>query len=366
MDLAFTADQDDLRAAVRKLLTDRLPPHRVAEVADGPGVDTDLWERLVALGWVSLSAPTAGGTFLDDAVLLEECGYTLAPVPLLSTVVAQPAVDVVAQPAAGDGDVVATAVAWAEPSGLDAFDIVGEPATVWEDDLISGEKVDVPDLGGSQRLVVVAAAGRGGPPRAFVTPTSAPGTPPTGAAYELLPTIDGSRRVASVTLAGTPAVAGPADAVVRMRRRALAALALESVGIAQRALDLAAEHANRRQQFGRAIGGYQAVAHRIADVYVATELARSLAYRAAWFVDTAERDGLPDAEVEAACSAAKAAAGDAGVVATEALVQVLGGIGMTWDHLAHRLYKRALANRAYAGLPSQHRQAIATYVLEGP
>src|SRR6476646_6095949 len=142
MDLAFTADQDDLRAAARKLLADRLPPDRVAKVADGPGVDHELWDRLTGLGWVSLSAPAAGGTFLDDAVLLEECGYALAPVPLLSTVTAQPAV--------GDDEGVATAVAWAEPSGLAAFDVVGEPSTVCDDGLLSGDKVDVPDVGAAQ------------------------------------------------------------------------------------------------------------------------------------------------------------------------------------------------------------------------
>jgi alkylation response protein AidB-like acyl-CoA dehydrogenase len=363
VDFAFSDDQAELRAAARRLLAEALPDARLHAAADDPDepYDRDLWRQLVGLGWVSMADPAAGGTFLDDAVLLEEAGYAVAPLPLLSTVTAQPALA-----AAGSDPTAPTAVAWAEPGGPAAFDVVREPATVAEDGLLSGEKHDVPDLGAAEQLVVVAAAGRGGAPAGYVTERTEPGGRPKGATYELLPTVDGTRRVGRVVLDGTPADATPDGTLVRMRRRVLAGLALESVGVAQRALDLAARHASQREQFGRPIGSYQAVAHRVADVYVATELARSLAYRAAWYVSASE-EGDPDAVagVDSACAAAKASAGDAGVAATEGLVQVLGGIGMTWEHVAHRLYKRALADRAYAGLPSAHRLALAAQVLDG-
>ena len=155
--------------------------------------------------------------------------------------------------------------------------------------------------------------------------------------------------------------------LVAVRRRALAALALESVGVAQRALDLATAHASTREQFGRVIGTYQAVSHRVADLYIATELARSLAYRAAWYVATSETEpeAVPAAVVDSACSAAKASGGEAGVLACEGLIQVLGGMGMTWERVAHRFYKRALANRTYGGAPARHRAVVAAALLDG-
>ena len=187
-----------------------------------------------------------------------------------------------------------------------------------------------------------------------------------------LPTLDGTRRVAQVDFVAAPSLALLEwdDPIAAMRRRLLAGISAESVGVAQRALDLAVEHATSREQFGRPIGTYQAISHRIADVYVAVELARSLAYRAAWYVSTLE-DGhtvrgrkIATADVDLACAQAKAASGDAAVQACETVIQVLGGMGMTWEHIAHRLYKRALANRAYGGSPAHHRAVIAATLLD--
>jgi alkylation response protein AidB-like acyl-CoA dehydrogenase len=374
VDFAFSEDQQHLRAAVRRLLADRLPAARLHEVADGPGTDPALWTELAALGWVGLSAPDGGGTFLDEAVLLEEAGYALAPVPLLSTTAALPALV-----AAGADPTRPAAVAWGEPGGPEAF---GDPARIactatgpaqWR---LTGTKSDVVDLGPAERVVVVArpAAQAGtdhgpaaSPPAAvlLVDPGSA------GVHVDVLDTIDGTRRVGHLDLADAPAqlVAGAETApalLTAMRRRALAGLALESVGIAQRALEISTTQASTREQFGRVIGTYQAVSHRVADVYVAAELARSLAYRAAWYVATAETEPgeVDPAVVDSACSAAKAAATQAGVDACESLIQVLGGIGMTWEHPAHRFYKRALANHGYAGTPAVHRAAVAAALLD--
>ncbi|MFL5931460.1 MAG: acyl-CoA dehydrogenase family protein [Gaiellaceae bacterium] len=137
----------------------------------------------------------------------------------------------------------------------------------------------------------------------------------------------------------------------------LAALALEAVGIAQNALDLGVAYANDREQFGRKIGVYQAVSHQLADTYVETELARSLAYWAAWCV--AEDDEQKDV----ATAAAKAYASDAAVVACERSIQVHGGIGFTWEHVLHEYYKRALWIQAYGGYPRAQRAKVAAYLL---
>jgi alkylation response protein AidB-like acyl-CoA dehydrogenase len=138
----------------------------------------------------------------------------------------------------------------------------------------------------------------------------------------------------------------------------LAALALEAAGIAGHALELAVEHAKTREQFGRPIGVYQAVAHPLADTYVDTELARSIAYWAAWCV--AENDE----QTPVAAAAAKSYAGDVAVAACERAIQVLGGIGFTWEHELHRYYKRALRIQAYGGYPRELRARVAAWLLD--
>jgi alkylation response protein AidB-like acyl-CoA dehydrogenase len=138
----------------------------------------------------------------------------------------------------------------------------------------------------------------------------------------------------------------------------LAALSLEAVGIGAKALELAIEYAKTREQFGKPIGTYQAVSHQLADTYVEMELARSLAYWAAWCV--AENDE----QVDIACAAAKAYCGDAAVDACERSIQVHGGIGFTWELVLLVYYKRALWIQAHAGYASKHRARIAAHLID--
>ena len=138
----------------------------------------------------------------------------------------------------------------------------------------------------------------------------------------------------------------------------LASLALEAVGISVKALELAVEHAKTREQFGRPIGVYQAVSHPLADTFVETELARSLAYWAAWCVDEDED------EAAVAVAAAKSYAGDAAVAACERSIQIHGGIGFTWEHVLHHYYKRALWIQAFGGYGREHRARVAAFLLD--
>jgi alkylation response protein AidB-like acyl-CoA dehydrogenase len=142
------------------------------------------------------------------------------------------------------------------------------------------------------------------------------------------------------------------------REEQLAALSLEAVGIASKVLELAVDYAKTREQFGRPIGVYQAVSHRLADTFVETELARSLAYWAAWCV----AEG--DEQAPVAVAAAKAYCGDAAVAACERSIQVHGGIGFTWEHVLPVDYKRALWIQAHAGYASKHRARIAAHLLD--
>jgi alkylation response protein AidB-like acyl-CoA dehydrogenase len=137
----------------------------------------------------------------------------------------------------------------------------------------------------------------------------------------------------------------------------LAALALEAAGIAQRVLEFGVEHAKTREQFGRPIGVYQAVAHPLADTYVESELIRSLAYWAAWCV------AEDDEQTPIAVAAAKSYAGDVAVAACERAIQVLGGIGFTWEHPLHTFYKRALWIQAYGGYSREQRAKVAAWLL---
>jgi alkylation response protein AidB-like acyl-CoA dehydrogenase len=155
--------------------------------------------------------------------------------------------------------------------------------------------------------------------------------------------------------------AGVGDAfsdAAQTEQEQFAAAALEAVGIAQHALDLAVDHARTRRQFGKAIGSYQAVAHPLADTYVATELARSLAYWAAWCVAEDDR------RAPIAVAAAKGYAADGAVASCECSIQVHGGIGFTWEHELHRYYDRALFLQALGGYAHHQRERVAAWLLE--
>jgi alkylation response protein AidB-like acyl-CoA dehydrogenase len=144
----------------------------------------------------------------------------------------------------------------------------------------------------------------------------------------------------------------------RPEHERLATLALEAAGIARKALETGVEHAKTREQFGRPIGVYQAVAHPLADTYVESELARSLAYWAAWCVSE------NDEQAPVAAAAAKSYAGDTAVAACERVIQVLGGIGFTWEHPLHTFYKRARSIQAYDGYPRELRARVAAWLLD--
>jgi alkylation response protein AidB-like acyl-CoA dehydrogenase len=142
-----------------------------------------------------------------------------------------------------------------------------------------------------------------------------------------------------------------------VRLRLLAGLAAEAVGVAQKALELGVEYVSQREQFGKKIGTYQAVSHPLADTYVETELARSLAYWAAWCV--AEEDE----QAPTAVAAAKSMSAETAVAACERSIQVHGGIGFTWEHVLHRYYKRAQWIDAFGGHAARQREVVAAALL---
>ena len=355
MDFTLSEDQQELQRSVREVLAQKYPPERVAAAADGDGgFDAAAWSEVAGLGWIGVALPEeAGGLgmgFVAEAVILEELGRGLFPGPYLPTVLALSALE-------EDPELRERVVSGAAPAtiavGDDAQVVAERHGDGWR---LSGDAMFVPDLDGAGLVVVAADAAD--EPGLYCIEVSA-----EGLARESLPTVDSTRRLERLSLDNAPArqlATGDEgeEAVAGLRRRALAAVAAEAVGVAQRALELGVEHAGEREQFGRRIGVYQAVSHRLADVFVAVEGARSLAL---WAAVSVEHDA-PDAE--AAVAAAKAEASEAAVLACEVAIQVHGGIGFTWEHPLHRFYKRALGTSAWLGWPSAHRATIATTLLD--
>lgn len=353
MDFAFNEEQEMLREQARSFLASKFSPDdRIADPAPDPA-----WREIAELGWLGLSVAEerggAGMGFLEEAVIFEEMGRGLYPGPYLSTVgLALPALSDETLEKVVSGESIAT-LAWQEPStriSLADLDGLGTKAESSDSGwTLTGEKHVVTDVSVADVIVVAAQATDG--PALFEVDASDVHVA-TGK------TIDETRPVGRIALSGTPArlTVEPGrvtEVVRRIRLRSLVALALEGVGVAQYALDLAKAHAGERKQFDKPIGVYQAVSHQIANTYMATELARSLAYWAAWCVAEDHE------QVDQAVAAAKAAASEAAVEACERSIQVHGGIGFTWEHVLHRYYKRAQGLAAFDGSPSVHRSAVA-------
>jgi alkylation response protein AidB-like acyl-CoA dehydrogenase len=180
-----------------------------------------------------------------------------------------------------------------------------------------------------------------------------------GAEREVLATTDTTRPM-GVVRGGEPGRRLSESAVLtEIETRSRAALALESCGVARLALEDALEHASSREQFGKKIGAYQAVSHPLADAYTRVELSRSLALWAAWCVAT------DDSRAALAAAAAKSYAGESAVAVCETAIQSLGGIGFTWEHRLHRLYKRALGIEGFGMSGTRLRAEVAAALLEG-
>jgi len=261
--------------------------------------------ELRELGWLGVSVPEERGggglSFVDEAILFEEAGRALYAGPFLTTAVVLPAL-----PGVDDH-------AWSVE--LEGF---------------------VPHLDQVDRVL-----------REAMEACDAEG--------ETLPTVDETRPLGRLRATEGDEVDGDFEPV---RLRLLAGLAAEAVGVAQKALELGVAYVSDREQFGKKIGTYQAVSHPLADTYVETELARSLAYWAAWCV------AEDDEQAPVAVAAAKSMAAETAVAACERSIQVHGGIGFTWEHVLHRYYKRAQWIDAFGGHAAKQREVVAAALLD--
>jgi alkylation response protein AidB-like acyl-CoA dehydrogenase len=341
MDFSFTSDQQDLRKMARDLSEDRAASAQIrAAIEASDGYDAELW-RLVSgeLGLVGIAVPEslggAGGSFVDAAIVLEESGRALWPVPLLANLVGIAALAAGDEAAAGLAEAVATgerSVALAVSADLTAS---GETISGTATHVIDGHRADLLVVAGRDGLWLVDAS------RHFVTVTGQR-------------TLDLTRWLATVHLedalasrVGDEAASARAVDVLRI------ALAVEAVGAARACLDSTVSYLKTREQFGRPIGSFQALAHRAADLAVALESAASTAYYAAWAVADS-----PD-EVPVVAPLAKAVCADAAYRIAAETIQMHGGIGFTWEHDAHLYFKRATLSRALLGDAHEQRKLVA-------
>ncbi|MFB6608340.1 acyl-CoA dehydrogenase family protein [Streptomyces noursei] len=342
-----TEEQEKLRSAVRQLL------------ARQPGPDA--WGPLAGqIGAAGLAVPEehggAGCGPLEVHVVMEELGRALAPVPFLgSAVLTTQALlacgDAALLPALAEGRAVG-ALAWAEdgswePAAIRAAAHRG-PDGGWR---LTGTKDHVLD-GADATLLVVAARTAAGV-ALFEVPVDGPGV-----RRERLVPMDPTRAQARIALDGAAGRLLGADGdgervLARVRDLGSVALAAEQVGAAERCLELTVAYARERVQFGRPIGSFQAVKHRLADAYVQVEAARSIALGAAY----AAADGA--AELTRYAAAAKSACSEAFSAVAGETIQLHGGIGITWEHDAHRYFKRAHGSAQLLGAPAAHRRRLA-------
>jgi alkylation response protein AidB-like acyl-CoA dehydrogenase len=326
MNFDFTDDQQAIKRTANEFLGARFKPERVRELAESKAYDEDAWKEMCELGWAGIFiGEEHGGQELGTVeliILMEELGYSLAPVPFLSSAAAGLALH-----HAGSDE---QKQRWLP--GLASGELTGTVGLT-----MGGEARLVPD-GDSADVIVLA-----GPDGAVMVERSA-------AKVEPFESMDATRRFARVRADGGDALPGEVDAALDCIATAVAA---ESVGVAQKAMEMAVEYARDRKQFDRPIGAYQAVSHRCAQMLLEVEGARSGAYYAAWCADS-EPQTRP-----LAASLAKAYASDAGWRVCSSSLQVHGGIGFTWEHDLHFFLKRSKTNALMFGSAAEHRERVA-------
>ena len=372
----FSKEQYMARDSAREFLAQHMPTSRLRRLLEtDTGFDHGVWKGLADLGWTAVLVPEEHGGlglgFLDLALLVEESGRALLPGPLVETAVMFPVAMRASDPAQrqrwlpaiASGDALATMAlagpeGWPLPAGLAAR--ARPSGSEW---VLDGQALLVPFGQLAQVVLVPARTSAGSGPDGVSLFVVEAGD--RGVSWQPLVSLDPTVRLAALRLEAVRLTAdrliGPPgrgwDPLARAIEAGITALALQAVGGAGRALEMAVQYAKIRHQFGKPIGSFQAIKHKCADMLVRHETTRSGAYYAAWTVDA----GAPDAAVAAAM--AKATCTEMFRDVSGEAIQVHGGIGFTWEHDLHLYFKRAKYLEFALGTPSQHREVVAATVL---
>ncbi len=365
-DLRYSDVEEDLRASIRRLLVTCSAPSAVlARCESTDPYDLGLWQTIAAkLGLAGLLVPEslggAGAGARELAVVAEELGRSVAPVPFLgsavlatSTLLACPEPDALLRALAA-GERTATL---AVPLST-APDAAFPPGVRAEAGALYGRVTSVVDLQVADAVLVPArdSDSDGDGPAIYLVDL-----PADGARLDLVTPLDLTRRISDLTLDGAPArrVAAGVDAMAALRTAltfGAGLLASEQAGLADWCLESTVDFTRTRYQFGRPVGSFQALKHRMADVWAEVTSARAVARAAADALATgAEDTALLVAVAAAHCS-------DVAVHAAEECLQLHGGIGMTWEHPVHLYLARAKTSQIALGTPDRHRAALATLV----
>jgi alkylation response protein AidB-like acyl-CoA dehydrogenase len=367
---AFSDEQDQFRSALRRFLSDKSPTtevRRLMETADG--YNPEVWRQLSAeLALPGIHIPEqyggAGFSMVELCIVMEELGRALLCAPYFSTTVLAANAILNAGTEAQKSGLLPNLASGARLATLAITELNGDwdprkieltAAPVADGYILDGVKSYVVD-GHLADLLVVAArvrktSGLEGLALFTLDANSA------GMERHLLPSMDPTRKLARIDFHRTHAqllgsVDGGASAILRTLDQAAVALANEMVGGAQALLDSAVSYAKLRVQFGRTIGSFQAIKHKLADMLLEVELAKSAAYYAA------QAAAVDDPEWPALASLAKAAASETYLHTAIECIQIHGGIGFTWDNDTHLWFKRAKSSEVFLGQPSYHRELL--------
>jgi alkylation response protein AidB-like acyl-CoA dehydrogenase len=359
-DLLYSDTEEALRDSVRQLFADRCPPELVVQAYDSPPQDfSAVWRTLAAeLGVAGLLVPEtlggAGATVREAAIVMEEIGRAVAPVPFLSSAV----LATVALLHANETEAATQTLSELAQGSATAALVVPLSTAPWDrvpgvsnSDGLTGRVRSV--AGAAQAdVLVVPVAGPDGLELHTVSRDSA------GVEVSPLLALDMTRPLADVRFSGATSsrVGAGAGAVAAALETGAALLASEQLGLAQWCFDTTLAYTKERKQFGRAIGSYQAIKHRLTDLWLEVGSAAAAARYAA---DTSARD---DEDAPIAASIAQAYCSGVAVRAAEECVQLHGGIGMTWEYPAHLFVKRAKSDQLALGTAYRHRSRLADLV----
>lgn len=359
MNFDYSDDQKFLKNEARKFLEARCGSDVVRGVLDNAdrSYDEALWKGVAEQGWLGTAIPEEHGGLglghVELCAIAEELGRSVAPIPFASTVYFLAEAIMAAGsdeqkakwlPKIAAGEVIGCFASSEGPGPITQ----GSLQSKVDGGRLSGTKIPVTD--GDIADVAVVLANEGGRAGLFLVELG-------GVKRETLKTLDPTRGVAKLTFEGAPAerLGGAGEGFALMEAvfdRAAVLIAFEQVGGADRCLEMAKEYAMGRYAFGRVIGGYQAIKHKLADMYVKNEVARSNAYYGAWALNT----NAP--ELPVAASAARIAGSEAFWFASKENIQTHGGMGFTWDVDAHLFYRRSRQLALVAGAPKVWKERL--------
>ncbi|MBT3311951.1 MAG: acyl-CoA/acyl-ACP dehydrogenase [Desulfobacterales bacterium] len=374
MDISLNKVQKNIAKEARRFLKKECPIDFIREIVDGEWDFTDeLWKKMAEMGWMSIRIPEQyGGMGMEQTdinIILEEMGRALLPGPFFSTVML--AGETIMEcgnneqkekylPGIADGKILGTFAIYEPEGGSDPYYINLKAKNTGDKFILDGTKLFVPDADSADFIICAAKTDNGSETSDGIT-LFIINRETEGVSISLIPAIDTTRKIFAVEFNNVQlnessilgAYGEGKETMRKILQRAQIGLCAEAIGGAERAMEIATEHAKTRVQFDSPIGAFQAVKHLCSQMFLEVESSRSLLYWAAWAQDHADPK-----EAAIAASTAKSYCSEAGKKVSSSAIQVLGATGFSWESELHLYLKRAKANEMSLGDPAYHREEI--------